>query len=182
MKRLSLALAATGIALLFAPPAALSEISINIGINAPPPAVVVKAPPEVVVIPGTYIYFAPDIGDEVFFYGGYWWRPHRGRWYRAVEFGDPWVVIEMGSVPRVLIKLPPDYRRVPPGHRKIPYGQLRKHWRQWEKEKRWERASEIREEKRERHKEMREERREREKDRREHHREREKDRQEHRGR
>ncbi|MBZ0220393.1 MAG: hypothetical protein K8I01_08185 [Candidatus Methylomirabilis sp.] len=180
MKRLSLALATAGIALLFAPSAALSEININIGINAPPPAIVVKAPPAVVVIPGTYIYFAPDI-DDVFFYGGYWWRPHRGGWYRAVEFGDPWVVIEIGSVPRVLLKLPPDYRRVPPGHERIPYGQLKKHWRQWEKEKRWERASKVREERREREKDIREERREKEKDRREHHREMEKERREHRG-
>lgn len=177
MKRLSLALATAGMALFFAPSLALPEININIGINAPPPAIVVKVPPAVVVIPGTYIYFAPDINDEVFFYGGYWWRPHRGGWYRAVEFGDPWVVIEIGRVPKVLLKLPPDYRRVPPGHERIPYGHMKKHWRQWEKEKRWERASNGRERK----KEIKEERREREKDRRDHHREREKERREHRG-
>ncbi|MBE7414037.1 MAG: hypothetical protein HS130_01915 [Deltaproteobacteria bacterium] len=34
----------------------------------------------------------------------------------------------------MLLKLPPDYRRVPPGHERIPYGQLKKNWRQWKEE------------------------------------------------
>lgn len=119
---------------------ARSEINVNIGINVPP-AIVVKTPPSVAVIPGTYVYFAPDINDEVFFYGGWWWRPYNGRWYRAVEFGDPWVVIEIGRVPGVLLRVPRDYRNLPPGHHKIPYGQMKKNWRQWEKERKWEKAA-----------------------------------------
>ena len=140
MKKVSLAVMAAAAALLLTSTPARSEINVNIGINVPP-AIVVSSPPSVIVIPGTYVYFAPDIDAEVFFYGGWWWRPHAGRWHRAAEFGDPWVVIEIGRVPGVLLKLPPDYRRVPPGHQKIPYGQLKKNWRKWEKERRWDKRA-----------------------------------------
>ncbi|MBI5643853.1 MAG: hypothetical protein HY954_10310 [Deltaproteobacteria bacterium] len=146
MKKASLALAVAVITLLFTSSVAKSEFNINIGIKVPPAVVVKTPPPAVVVIPGTYIYFAPDVDDDAFFYRGYWWRTHKGRWYRAVEFGDPWVAIEIGRVPGVLLRLPPDYRKVPPGHERIPYGQLKKNWRKWEKERRWEREKDKKEE------------------------------------
>ncbi|MBI2412843.1 MAG: hypothetical protein HYV24_06510 [Deltaproteobacteria bacterium] len=147
MKKVSSVLALAVMTLFFASSTAKSEININIGIKVPP-VIAVKAPPAVVVIPGTYIYFAPDVDDDAFFYRGYWWRTHKGRWYRAAELGDPWIAIGIGKVPRVLLKLPPDYRKVPPGHEKIPYGQLKKHWQVWEKERKWERANDIKEEER----------------------------------
>ena len=134
MKKISLTLAAAGIALLFTSSMANSELNLNIGINIPSVAVVKSLPPTVAVIPETDIYFAPDIDDDMFFYSGYWWRPIEGRWYRTVELGAPWVVIETRRVPRELISVPSDYRRVPPGHDKIPYGQMKKNWRQWEKD------------------------------------------------
>jgi hypothetical protein len=59
-----------------------AEVNVNIGIGVPLPHVVIHSPPPVVVIPGTYAYFAPDVGVEIFFYHGYWYRPHHGYWYR----------------------------------------------------------------------------------------------------
>lgn len=118
---------------------ASAELNINIGINLPP-AIVVSSAPEVVVIPGTYVYFAPGVPNDLFFYRGHWWRPHKGRWYRADDTGGPWIYVELGSVPGVLIKLPPSYRDVPPGHERIPYGQVKKNWKQWEDERHWEKS------------------------------------------
>ena len=114
-----------------------SGVDVHIGINAPLPVVVLPAPPAVVLIPGTYAYFVPDIDFDLVFYGGYWYRPHRGMWYRAGDYGGPWVHIDIGRVPNVLINLPPDYRHVPPGYERIPHGHLKSHWKQWEKDRHW---------------------------------------------
>ncbi len=110
---------------------------IHIGVNIPlPPVVVFSAPPELVVIPGTYIYYCPDVDADIFFYGGYWFRPYGGYWYRSVSYGGPWAYIE--SAPSVLLSLPPDYRIVVRGERRIPYGELHRNWRAWQRERYWE--------------------------------------------
>jgi hypothetical protein len=129
-------------------------VNVNIGINIP--AYRVSAPPPMVVIPGTYVYFVPDIDVDILFYHGYWYRPHRGRWYRSTGYNGPWVYLAPARLPRVLVELPPDYRHIPPGHRRIPYGEFNRNWRTWERDKYWERDERWREG---RHRERRGERR-----------------------
>ena len=104
---------------------------------APPPAYAFPAPPEVAVIPGTYVYVVPDINVDILFYHGYWYRPFRGRWYWAQFYNGPWVYLAPARVPRVLIELPLGYRRLPPGYHRIPYGHLRTNWESWERERYW---------------------------------------------
>jgi len=121
------------------PSRATAEVNINVGINVPPPPpLVIPAPPPMLVIPRTYVYFAPEVEVDIFFYQGYWYRPYRGHWYRSAIYNGKWVFIVPERVPRVLINLPPDFRRVPPGHRHVPYGNVKKNWKTWEKDKYWE--------------------------------------------
>lgn len=125
-----------------------ADVSINIGLGAPPPPVVVAgppvvvappppvviaAPPEVVLIPGTRVYFAPDAGVNIFFYSGRWYRKHHGTWYRAAYYNGPWVHLPPRRVPAAFVHLPADCR-VYAAHRRIPYGHLKKHWKEEEKE------------------------------------------------
>jgi hypothetical protein len=118
----------------------VAGVDINIGVNfPPPPPVVIPEPPSVVVIPGTYVYFAPTIGADILFYHGYWYRPHEGRWYRANRYNGPWVHIDRKRVPVAIHHLPPNYRHIPPGHQRIPYRELNANWKTWEKEKHWDR-------------------------------------------
>ena len=120
---------------------------------APPlPPLLVPAPPPLVVIPGTYVYFPPDVRDDLLFYHGYWYRPYQGKWYRAAHYNGPWGFVALRRVPRVLIDLPHGYRSIPPGHERIPYGRLKKNWKAWERDRHWERSEkkERREERRER--------------------------------
>jgi hypothetical protein len=117
-----------------------TNVNINVGIGVAPPAFVFPAPPEVVVIPGTYVYFVPGIDVDILFYHGYWYRPYEGRWYRARSYAGPWGYIGPGRVPHVLLELPHDYRHIGPGYERIPYGHLRKSWRQWERERHWDRG------------------------------------------
>ena len=67
----------------------MAAVDISIGISLPPP-IVFAAPPEVIVIPETYVYVVPDIDVDIFFWGGWWWRPWEGRWYRSQYYDRGW--------------------------------------------------------------------------------------------
>jgi hypothetical protein len=115
--------------------------NVSIGVNLP--AHRFAAPPEVVVIPGTYVYMVPDIDVDVLFYQDYWWRPHNGRWYRSQNYNGQWSYIEPRSIPRGLRALPQDYRhRLSPGYERIPHGDVQRNWKKWEEEKYWDRRGE----------------------------------------
>jgi hypothetical protein len=117
-----------------------ADVQVNVGINAgPPPAYVVPAPPPVIVIPGTYVYYAPGLAVDILFYRGHWYRPHGGHWYTGRSYNGPWVYVPPARVPRPLVALPHDYRTPPPGHQRIPYGQLKKNWARWERDRHWDR-------------------------------------------
>jgi hypothetical protein len=127
-----------GLSMGFAEPG-LAEVNVNIGIGVPP--VVIPAPPAVVLIPATYVYFVPDISADIFFYHGYWYRPHHGDYYRATSYNGPWVTLAHSAVPKAIMYVPADFRRVPPGHQKIQHADLMKHWDTWEKEKHWDKQA-----------------------------------------
>jgi len=121
-----------------------AEVNVNIGIGMPLPSVVIAAPPAVVLIPSTYVYFVPDVGVDIFFYHGHWYRPHHGHYYRATSYDGPWVSIAHSAVPRPILYVPSDFRRVPPGHQRIHHGDLMKNWETWEKEKHWDKQASAR--------------------------------------
>ncbi len=119
------------------PTHAHAEVSVNI--NIPLPGLVIGAPLVMMVIPGTYAYFAPDVDADIFFYHGYWYRPYRGQWFISAGYNGPWGSIAVQNVPGVLINLPPHYRRVPPYYGRMPYGMVRRNWRTWEEDRYWDR-------------------------------------------
>jgi hypothetical protein len=110
------------------------------GEYAPPPAYAFPGPPDVVPIPGTYVYLVPGINVDMFFYRGYWYRPFGGRWYVAATFNGPWLYTPIRRVPRVLLTLPPGYRRLAlaPGYHVVPHAELLRNWGRWERERHWE--------------------------------------------
>ncbi len=118
--------------------AAASSAGVEINIQLPPlPRLFLPAPPPLVPIPGTYAYVAPDAEADIVFYQGAWYRPHGGGWYIANGYNGPWRVLNNERVPRVLVGLPPNVRRVPPGHERIPYGHVQKNWKTWEHDRHW---------------------------------------------
>jgi hypothetical protein len=126
-------------------PAGDVDVNIGIGIGVPPPRLVVPTPPSVYLIPGSYVYYAPDLGAQIFFYSGYWYLMDDGYWFRASHYRGPWNYLSPSRVPVVFLHLPRDYYRVPPGQKLIPYGQLKKHWKEWDRQHRgdlrdWERS------------------------------------------
>ena len=116
-------------------------VNVNIGVNLP--AYRFAAPPEVVVIPGTYVYTVPDIDVDILFYQGYWWRPYEGRWYRSLDYRGGWRFVEPGRIPLGLRELPHDYRhRLSPGYERISHRDVQKNWKKWEKERYWDKRGE----------------------------------------
>ena len=122
----------------------MAAVDIHVRIPLPPP-IVFAAPPEVVVIPETYVYVVPDVDVDIFFYNGWWWRPWEGRWYRSRKYSSGWVYYQ--SVPSFYARIPSgwrnDYRERhwgehPWNYQRIPHPQLQKNWSNWEKSRHWE--------------------------------------------
>jgi len=131
------------------PVSVMAEVDVKVRINIPlPPAIVFPAPPGLIVIPQTDVYAVPDIDEDIFFYGGWWWRPWEGRWYRSRSYDRGWAHYN---------KVPPFHKNVPPGWRKdyrnhrwkgqewdsrpIPHREAEKNWRGWKQNKHWEKEN-----------------------------------------
>ncbi len=120
-----------------APVPARAAVHVGIGISLPP--LVLSAPPAMVVVPGSYVYYPPEVGVEIFFYHGNWYRPYRGGWYVSGHYNGPWQSVERRRVPRMVREVPPAYRKMPRHYAPVPYGQVRQHWRAWERDRHWDR-------------------------------------------
>ena len=115
------------------PNVASAGVNVGIGINLGPPPIVTPAPPEVVLVPGSDVYYVPGVDFDVFFYNGFWWSPRGDRWYRARAYNGPWRFINRSYVPGPVFGVPHDYRRIYGRERHIPYGEWRDHHRGWER-------------------------------------------------
>jgi hypothetical protein len=123
----------------------MAAIDIHIGIPLPPAIVIHGGPIEVVVIPETYVYVAPDIDVDLFFWDGWWWRPWEGRWYRSRYHDHGWVYYNY--IPAFYYDIDPHWRGYYKGHnwhgnrwdyKRIPYGQVQQNWRGWRDKRYWE--------------------------------------------
>jgi len=99
---------------------AQAEVSFSINIGSSP---------RMIMIPDTDVYFVEGVDYDVFFYGGYWWYPRGGYWYRAREYNGPWGRVRRNYVPAHLFRVPRNYREVYRNERPINYGQWRKQYR-----------------------------------------------------
>jgi hypothetical protein len=145
MKKLLLGLSVWMLAV-FISAQAMAEVDVKVRVDVPlPPPIIFPAPPHVIVIPHTDVYSVPDVEEDIFFYGGWWWRPWHGHWYRSRHYDRGFQYFE---------GRPPFHRQVPPGWRKayhdrrwnghewdfrpIPHGDAEKNWKNWKKNKHWE--------------------------------------------
>jgi len=81
----------------------------RVGVNIVLPPIVIGGPIDLVEIPDTdEVYVAPDVNVELFFWGGWWWRPYEGRWYRSHYYDRGWT--HYNSVPRFSHHVDPGWR------------------------------------------------------------------------
>lgn len=135
------------LALIFVLPIpAMARVDVSVGISLPP--IVFAAPPALIVLPGTYVYVVPDYDEDIFFYGGWWWRPWQGRWYRSHYYNSGWGYYD--SVPSFYGWIPSSWRNDYRNHRwegqqwnyqRIPHQQVQQNWKGWERNRHWEKQN-----------------------------------------
>jgi len=134
---------------IFAPVSAMAEVDVRVNISIPlPPPIFFPAPPELVVIPETYVYVVPDADIDIFFYSGWWWRSWEGRWYRSRHYDAGWVYYR--RIPSFYSRVPSDWRRDyrerrwrgnPWDQHRIPHHDVEQNWRGWQRNKHWEKQN-----------------------------------------
>jgi hypothetical protein len=109
-----------------------------------PPPIPFLAPPELVVLPDTDVYVAPDYDQDIYFYGGWWWRPWGSRWYRSLSYDSGWEFYHgvPGWYGGVHPRWRDDYRNHTWGgqrwdYRPVPYGDVRTNWKGWQSSGYW---------------------------------------------
>jgi hypothetical protein len=80
---------------------------VSIGINVP-------VYPQMVVVPGYPVYYAPTLGANFFFYDGMYWVLQGDNWYMSSWYNGPWAIVEPAYVPYYVLRVPVRYYRAPP--------------------------------------------------------------------
>jgi hypothetical protein len=114
---LSLGLAAGALAgCLWAPTVgaqASGEVQVRLGDAPPPPAVVFRKEPEVILIPQSRVYYVPQLKYDLFRYGRYWYINNQGYWYRARSYRGPFTNVDQNRIPRSITRVPSKYHKHP---------------------------------------------------------------------
>ena len=100
---------------------ACSPAAVNVNINVgppPPPPVVLAEPPRLLVVPGSRVYYAPEVDYNVFVFKHHYYSFHDGAWFYAPSYRGPWSFVKVERVPRPVRAVPVKYYKIPPGHAK----------------------------------------------------------------
>jgi hypothetical protein len=122
-----------------------AEVNINVGVGFQLPPIVFSAPPELIVVPDTYVYVVPDVEMDIYFYDGWWWRPYEGRWYRSHYYDRGWD--RYSSEPRFYREVPRGWRNDYRNHQwrgqqwnyqRVPHQDVQRNWNGWKRDRYWE--------------------------------------------
>lgn len=123
----------------------MAGVDVNVSIGLPP-LIVFASPPELIVLPETYVYVVPDIDVDLFFWNGWWWRLWEGRWYRSHYYNRGWGYYN--TVPSFYFDVDLGWRGYYRDHNwyghqwnyeRIPNQQLQQNWKGWQNDRHWER-------------------------------------------
>ena len=117
---------------------AAAQVRVGVGISLPSVSIGINLPfPELVVIPGYPVYYAPQADVNLFFYDGFYWVFWNDTWYTSAWYNGPWAIVDPFYVPVFILRVPVSYYRYPPPyfigwHRDAP-PRWGTHWgRDWE--------------------------------------------------
>jgi len=101
--------------------------------------------PELVVVAGYPVYYAPRLDANYFFYDGLYWIYQDDDWYTSSWYNGPWWLVYPEDVPVFILRIPVRYYRQPPmyfyGWRRDAPPRWGDHWgHDWDQHRRgWDR-------------------------------------------
>lgn len=96
--------------------AACAHTPVGAGVAFPHARIGINIPvyPELVVVSGYPVYYAPYLNVNFFFYDGIYWVYQNDSWYYSSWYDGPWWSIHAEAVPLVILQVPVRYYRHPP--------------------------------------------------------------------
>jgi hypothetical protein len=70
--------------------------------------------PQLALIPGSPVYYAPRLNSNFFFYDGLYWVYRDDRWFSSIWYNGPWEFVGPQYVPLFVLRVPVRYYRQPP--------------------------------------------------------------------
>ena len=124
-----------------------SAVQVSIGIGLPNVSIGINllTYPELVIVPGYPVYYAPRLEANFFFYDGMYWVYQDNNWCASSWYNGPWWLVDPEVVPVFVLRIPVRYYRQPPayffGWRPDAPPRWGDHWgRDWEQHRRgWDR-------------------------------------------
>jgi hypothetical protein len=93
-----------------------AQVSVGVGVAIPGVEIGINVPayPELTVVPGYPVYYAPYADANYFFYDGVYWVFQGDTWYASSWYNGPWRVVRPDRVPLYVLRVPVRYYRRPP--------------------------------------------------------------------
>lgn len=140
------------LALLLLGPASLAQAQVSVDIGMPNINIGfnIGSYPQLVLVPGSPVYYAPRQTANFFFYDGLYWVYRDDTWYSSGWYNGPWEFVAPQYVPLYVLRVPVRYYRQPPqyfrGWRADAPPRWGQHWgRNWEAQRsgwnKWDRRS-----------------------------------------
>lgn len=95
---------------------AMAQFSVTVAI--PGASIGISQPmyPELVLVPGYPVYYAPHARANYFFYDGLYWVYQDDHWYASSWYDGPWDLVEPDDVPLFVLRVPVRYYVRPPAY------------------------------------------------------------------
>ena len=106
------------VCLLFGSGMASARVQVGVGISLPGISIGINLPqyPQLVLVPGYPVYYAPALSLNYFHYDGMYWVFADDNWYVAYWYNGPWYMVYPDYVPLFLLRVPVYYYRRPPAY------------------------------------------------------------------
>ena len=95
---------------------AAAQVSVGIGLPGVSIGINLPVYPQLVLVPGYPVYYAPQVNSNYFFYDGMYWVYQRDNWYASSWYNGPWELVAPEAVPLFVLRVPVRYYRRPPAY------------------------------------------------------------------
>ncbi len=93
---------------------AVAQVSVGIGVPGISIGINLPVYPQMVLVPGYPVYYAPRVNANLFFYDGMYWVYEQDSWYASTWYNGPWALVGPEAVPLFILRVPVRYYRQPP--------------------------------------------------------------------